>query len=175
MKVAVGSPNPLKADAVREAFSLFFGEVEVVSVDVASEVRPFPVGDTEIMAGAANRAKGAKANCPECEYAVGIEGGVVEFEGRWFDRNYAVVLRDGRMGVGCSAGYEIDESILRQVSPANEDSKKVIDRIMGEENVFNGVGVIGVMTQRRLTRKDIMREAVACALTRFTAPELYKA
>jgi inosine/xanthosine triphosphatase len=173
MKVAVGSPNPLKADAVREAFGKFFGDVEVVSVDVASEVRPFPMGDAEIMAGAANRAKGAKASCPECEYAVGIEGGVVEFAGRWFDRNYAVVLRGGRMGVGCSAGYEIDESILRQVIPETDDSKKVIDRIMGEENVFDGVGVVGVMTQRRLTRKDIMRDAVVCALTRFTAPHLY--
>jgi len=175
MKVAVGSPNPLKADAVREAFCMFFGEVEVASIDVASEVRPFPVGDDEIMAGAANRAKGAKANCPECEYAVGIEGGVVEFAGRWFDRNYAVILNGGRMGVGCSAGYEIDESILRQLIPETDDSKKVIDRIMGEENVFDGVGVVGVMTQRRLTRKDIMRDAVVCALTRFTVPHLYVA
>lgn len=173
MKVAVGSPNPLKAEAVKDAFSMFFKDVEVVSIDVASEVRPFPVGDMEIMTGAANRAKGAKVSCPDCEYSVGIEGGVVEFAGRWFDRNYAVVLWDGRMGVGCSAGYEIDESILRQVNPETDDSKKVIDRIMGEENVFDGVGVIGVMTQRRLTRTDVLRDAVACALTRVVAPWLY--
>ena len=163
----------MKAEAVRDAFSMFFKDIEVVSIEVASEVRPFPVGDMEIMTGAANRAKGAKVSCPDCEYSVGIEGGVVEFAGRWFDRNYAVVLRDGRMGVGCSAGYEIDESILRQVNPEANDSKKAIDRITGEENVFDGVGVIGVMTQRRLTRTDVLRDAVACALTRFVAPWLY--
>jgi inosine/xanthosine triphosphatase len=173
MKVAVGSPNPLKAKAVREAFSLFFKDVEVVSIEVASEVRPFPVGDTEIMTGAANRAKGAKISCPDCEYSVGIEGGVVEFAGRWFDRNYAVVFQNGLMGVGCSAGYEIDESILRQINPDTDESKKVIDRITGEDNVFDGIGIIGVMTQRRLTRTDVLRDAVACALTRFVAPWLY--
>ena len=169
----MGSPNPLKAEAVRDAFSMFFEDVEVVSIDVASEVRPFPVGDTEIMAGAANRAKGAKASCPDCEYSVGIEGGVVEFAGRWFDRNYAVVLHNNRMGVGCSAGYEIDESIIRQVNPDKDDSKNVIDRIMGEKNDFDGVGVIGVLTQRKLTRADVLRDAVACALTQFIAPSLY--
>lgn len=174
MKVAVGSLNPLKAEAVRDAFSMFFEGVEVASVDVASEVNPFPVGDMEIMTGAANRAKSAKASCPDCDYSVGIEGGVVEFAGRWFDRNYAVVLRNGRMGVGYSAGYEIDASILQQINPETDDSKKVIDRIMGEENVFDGVGVIGVMTQRRLTRSDALRDAVACALTRFVAPWLYQ-
>jgi non-canonical (house-cleaning) NTP pyrophosphatase len=46
---------------------------------------------------------------------------------------------------------------------------------MGEKNVFDDVGIVGVMTQRRLTRKDIMRDAVVCALTRFTAPHLYVA
>lgn len=163
----------MKAEAVRDAFSMFFKDIEVVSIEVASEVRPFPVGDMEIMTGAANRAKGAKVSCPECEYSVGIEGGVVEFAGRWFDRNYAVILKDGRMGVGCSASYEIDKSILRQVNPEVDDSKKVIDRITGEENVFDGVGIIGVMTQRRLTRTDVLRDAVACTLTRFVAPWLY--
>ena len=163
----------MKAEAVRDAFSMFFKDIEVVSIEVASEVRPFPVGDMEIMTGAANRAKGAKVSCPDCEYSVGIEGGVVEFAGRWFDRNYAVVLWDGRMGVGCSAGYEIDKSILRQVNPEADDSKKVIDRITGEENVFDGIGVIGVMTQRRLTRTDVLRDAVTCALTRVVAPWLY--
>jgi inosine/xanthosine triphosphatase len=173
MKVAVGSPNPLKAEAVREAFGMFFDKVEVVSFEVASEVRPFPVGDAEIMAGAANRAKGAKASCPECDYSVGIEGGVVEFAGRWFDRNYVVVLKGNRMGVGCSAGYEIDESILRQINPESDDSKKVVDRIMGGENVFNGIGVIGVLTHGSLTRKDVLRDATVCALTSFVTPWLY--
>ncbi|HEX9913390.1 MAG TPA: inosine/xanthosine triphosphatase [Candidatus Bathyarchaeia archaeon] len=173
MKVAVGSPNPLKAEAVREAFGMFFDKVEVVSFEVASEVRPFPVGDTEIIAGAANRAKGAKASCPGCDYSVGIEGGVVEFAGRWFDRNYVVVLKGNHMGVGCSAGYEIDESILRQINPESDDSKKVVDQIVGGENVFNGIGVIGVLTRRSLTRKDVIRDATVCALTSFVTPWLY--
>ena len=163
----------MKADAVRQAFKMFFDNVEVASFEVPSEVRPFPAGDTEIMEGAANRAKGAKASCPGCDYSVGIEGGVVEFEGRWFDRNYVVVLKDNHMGVGCSAGYEIDESILSQINPESDESKKVVDRIMGGENVFNGIGVIGVLTRGSLTRKDVLRDATVCVLTSFVSPWLY--
>ncbi len=54
-KVLVGSQNPVKVEAVREAFACYFGPVEVVGLSVESGVPAQPVND-DTLAGAKNRA-----------------------------------------------------------------------------------------------------------------------
>ncbi|MBN2335290.1 inosine/xanthosine triphosphatase [Candidatus Bathyarchaeota archaeon] len=173
MKIAVGSSNPVKLDAARDAFQRYYDDVDTVSVNVSSDVRPFPVGDKEIMTGAGNRAKAAKAAVPDCDFSVGIEGGAVHAEGRWFDRSYAVVMWEGKMGVGCSAGYEIDKDIQRRLTPESDASKKVIEDILGEEGIFRTEGVIGALSGGVLNRRSLLRDAVICALTRVVSPRFY--
>ena len=84
MIIAVGSPNPVKVRAVEKAFNKFFEYVEIVSREVDSGVKAFPDSEELIMRGAKNR---AFASHKDCDYSVGIEGGVVLFDGVWYDRN----------------------------------------------------------------------------------------
>ena len=57
MKVAVGSNNPLKKQAVHNTFSKVFGKVEVVMQSVDSGVPSQPKGDAVVTGPPASRAR----------------------------------------------------------------------------------------------------------------------
>ncbi len=59
MKVLVGSRNPVKVEATKEAFSQYFDVVEVDGIAVASNVSNQPIED-ETFEGAENRAVALK-------------------------------------------------------------------------------------------------------------------
>ena len=59
MKILVGSQNPVKIEATKEAFSTYFGKVEVRGIKVDSKVSNQPTND-ETFHGARNRAFGLK-------------------------------------------------------------------------------------------------------------------
>ena len=54
MKVLVGSRNPVKVEAVREAFAKYFDPLEVIGLEVDPQVPPQPVNE-ETFAGVKNR------------------------------------------------------------------------------------------------------------------------
>lgn len=174
MLVAVGSNNKVKIEATAQAFSQFYGSVEIVSAPASSGVKPFPTSERETLEGAINRAKEARSLRPDAEFAVGIEAGIVEMLERSFVRTYAVVLRDDEMGLGSSAAYEAPAGILDRLDPETENSKQIIDSMMGEQDVLSNRGVIGVLTGNRLDRTKINRDAVICALTCFVSPRYYR-
>ena len=55
MKILVGSENPVKLEAVKDAFTKYFGDIEVVGIGVESHVPAQPVND-ETYIGAQSRA-----------------------------------------------------------------------------------------------------------------------
>ncbi|KAL3773742.1 hypothetical protein HJC23_012023 [Cyclotella cryptica] len=99
IRVAVGSTNPCKIEAVREAFHDMIGnqqqndmqndvKVLISSFDAASGVSDQPFGDTETREGARNRAQNALSAAQNqnattadvisepFDFAVGLEGGL---------------------------------------------------------------------------------------------------
>lgn len=100
MKVAVGSTNPAKVEAVREVFLGIYGDVEVVPIEVDSGVPDQPVGLEETVKGAINRAKQAIEKT-DADFGVGIEAGlyrVPETITGYMDVQFcAVVDREGRI------------------------------------------------------------------------------
>ncbi len=171
MRVIVGSLNPVKIRAVEDAFSKY-NEVDVVSTDVGSGVKAFPDSEELIYQGALIRAK--RAYNKDFDYSVGIEGGVVLFDDRWYDRNYVVIYDGKQTGVGTSASYEVPTHLVEGVDSETDESKKIIDKSLGVKDVFIKQGVIGVFTKDEIVRKKLLMDAVVCALTRFLNPEHYK-
>ncbi len=173
MLVAVGSTNPVKVEASRRAFAQFFDAVEVTPIDVPSGVKPFPTSESETLHGAINRVHNTVDEVPEAEYAVGIESGIVEVDGIKFVRTYAAILHEGVLGIGGSAAYEAPEPILSRIEAGTDASKRVIDSMLAKKDVLDKEGVVGVLTQGRLDRSSILRDAIVCALTRFVSPKYY--
>ena len=114
MRVAIGSRNPVKVSAVEEVFSKVFGSVEVASVEVDPGVPAQPFG-LETLRGAENRARRA-LGVSGADYGVGIEGGLLELGGRWYNLGFIVIIdSSGFMGTGTSGWFELPPNFLEKL------------------------------------------------------------
>ena len=176
MKILVGSKNPVKIDSVKEAFANYFNEIDVVGVDVDSEVSVQPVND-ETFTGALNRAmKLRELNRLQnlgAEYFVGIEGGIAEQFDKWFAFGcMCVVNKEGLTGYGLSPHFELPpavvEKLLRGIELGN-----VMDEIMNQRNTKQKHGAIGFFTNGVMSRKELYIEGLKVAVIPFLHKEIY--
>ena len=160
--VAVGSTNPVKIEAVREGFEKVLGAVEVVGVDVNSNVSSHPIGLEETYLGALNRAKNAFEKV-QCSYGVGIEAGLIKVEEHYIDVHVCVVFDGIRETVGLSQGFEYPKIVAEKVLEGIEGGK-IAEKISGIKDIGKNIGLIGYLTDNNITRKDLCRESVIMAL-----------
>ena len=171
MRIVVGSKNPVKLAATKEAFTHFFDEVKVISADVASGVNPFPMTLQETLNGVQNRVEAAWVNLPDADFAVGIEGGVHPIADRFLVQAFAAVKQEDLIGLGASVAFEVSPTLIALLDPTSDDSKITIESVLGRTKIFQNEGLVGVLTENRLTRTQILRDAVIAALPRFITPQ----
>lgn len=176
MKVLVGSENPVKIEAVREAFSKFFDGVEVVGIKINPRVPDQPIND-ETFEGAKNRALelkriNEKKNL-KADFFVGIEGGIIKLHSRWFAFGVMCVIdKKGRVGYGTSPFFELPESVIEKLLKRIELGD-VMDEIRGEHNTKQKDGAVGFFTHGRMKRKDFYVHGLVLALIPFINEEFY--
>ena len=183
-RVRVGSANPPKIQAVRDALAALAPAAEVEGVAVESGVAEQPVGFAEITAGARNRARAAFASGP-CDLAVGYEDGLVEIPGtaeRWFNVGCAAIVGREGEGLGFSSGFAYPPACAERAAEEREPIGDLFDALWRERR--GGVrgaasalseGNVGKLTSGALPRADYARHAVLCALVSFLHPDLYRA
>ncbi len=176
MKVLVGSKNPVKLDAVKEAFSKYFEEVEVVGLSVDSNVPDQPVND-QTFKGAENRALALKKLNEEqglgASFFVGIEGGVVKLYSKWFAVGGVCILdEEGRAGFGTSPFFELPSMITARLLNGVELGE-VIDELSGDKNTKQKHGAAGFLTKGVMNRKELYAHGLTVALIPFLNEELY--
>lgn len=183
-RVRVGTRNGPKLEAVRGALSALGMDPlpEIVGHPVESGVPEQPVGLSEIVGGARNRARAAFEQ-GACDLAVGIEDGLVvltELGSEVMNIGAAVLFDGTRESVGLSSGFAYPPACVAPALSDREPIGDVFDRYwkesVGEEHeVASGlsVGNIGRLSLGALTRSEYGRHAVICALVRFLHPEMY--
>ena len=126
LRVAVGSKNPVKLAAVRQAFFRAFPDRPLVCVghDVPSGVSDQPWGHPETRLGAIQRRRGAFTADMGADYAVGIEGGVVDtgagghhdiFTAPWISRAAAALAVPYSTLALSRGGYTLRSGNLLQI------------------------------------------------------------
>ena len=172
MKVAVGSTNPIKIQAVMEAFQEMFDEVEVRGIEVESHVSHQPFRE-EVLEGSVNRAEGALQRSG-ADFGVGIEGGIIQLGDKWYNLGFvAIVNRAGKIGTGTSEWFECPPTILGQLKCGKELGEMMGD-LIGRVDTKKQEGAIGVFTKGKVTRKDLYKHGVFMALVPFLTPELFR-
>jgi len=176
MKILVGSENPVKIEAVREAFSEFFEEVEVLGFKVKSGVPPQPLGE-ETFRGAENRAKAVMEIDSErklyADFFVGIEGGIVRIIGKWFAFGGICIMdRKGKTSFGTSPLFQIPDTIATVLVRGFEVGH-VMDRITGEKDSKRKGGAIGYFTKGIMERKDLYKSGIIAAFVPFLNQDLF--
>ncbi len=176
MKILVGSKNPVKIDAVREAFGKYFDKFEVVGLNVESGVSAQPV-NSETPEGAKNRAKALKHKNENenlnADFFVGIEGGLVEFYNIWFTLGFICIIdNQGKAGYGTSPLFELPKTINDKLLKGIELGD-VIDKLTGENNTKQDGGAIGYFTNGIMDRKELYVPGLITAIIPFLHKDLY--
>lgn len=174
MKIAVGSTNPVKIEATKRAFGKVWPKkkCEVVGVEVLSGVSHQPMTDKEAVRGARNRAKGV-LKLEKADFGVGLEGGLQEFEGIWFDTGWIVVIdKKGTEGIGSTIRMQNAPKTIKMVQKGMELGH-VDDVVFKVKNSKQGDGHFGLMSKNAVTRTEAYTEGVISALVRFIRPELF--
>jgi inosine/xanthosine triphosphatase len=174
VKVAIGSTNPVKLAAVQAAVEVLWPdeEVQVVSADVPSGVASQPLSESECIKGASNRAKTVRVTFKP-DFAIGIEGGLVQVAGRWFVDTWVVAIdRRAQEGIGSAARTELAPKIMQLVWGGTELGAAE-DAVFGTSDSKRGIGYIGILTDGALDRTAVIRDAVVMALARFRQPEVF--
>ena len=183
-RVRVGSTNEPKLEAVRNALAPYAPDVKVAGVDVPSGVPEQPVGWEEIVRGARNRARLARASEP-CDLGVGLEDGLValpdgEGELRHLNVGCAAIAHDERVWLGFSSAFSYPpgctEAAVRDRAPIGP----LFDRLWEERRggpvapaAAQTLGNIGKLTLGVLPRSEYTRHAVVCALVALIHGDLY--
>lgn len=170
-RVAVGSTNPVKINAVRAVLARVGVDVDVSGLGVASSVRDQPVGDEETIRGAMTRARSALA-AGDADLGVGIEGGVVnEADGSMRTCAWAaIVAPDGRHGVGGSLAMPLPPVVAEAVRGGLELGH-AMDRLTGARDTKRGAGAVGILTDGLVDRQQAYEVLVSYALAPFLTPE----
>ena len=176
LHVVVGSANPVKVGAVEDALAQLLGDVplRVHAVPAASGVAEQPLGgDTQV--GAVNRARAALAAHAEAEYAVGIEAGLMPDAGDdAFDVQYCAVLDHlGTETIGHGSGFRHPPSVMADVRKGHSIGA-VLGARSGDPEIGASTGAIGWLTDGRLDRRTLTRQAVVAAFVPRLRPGLYR-
>ncbi len=174
MKIAIGSKNPDKIAATRQAFGAVWPaqELEMVAMTVPSGVSDQPLTTDETIKGAINRAKTVKVSLRP-DYAVGIEAGLTKIGETWFvDGWVAVIDASGRVGIGGSPAMEVAPALMKLVKSGSQ-LQQACNAVFGQPADDQPGNYLDQLTGHLFSSTDGFCDAIIMALARFIRPEVF--
>jgi inosine/xanthosine triphosphatase len=175
--IRVGSTNPIKIEAVKEAKakSALLASYAIESCTSPSEVSDQPMTFEETVKGAKNRAKNAYLSC---RYSIGIESGLMHAPGTntGMIEFCACAIYDGsNYGLGVSCGFELPPKVLSLITQHKMELSEAyyLAGLTQNRKLGAGEGALGLLTRMQVTRKDYTVQAVQMALIQFENSEIY--
>lgn len=179
MKINIGTTNPTKVAALTEALKQYdlFRHANIMPRKTQSGVSNQPKSLDETVTGAINRAKTAYE---DCQYSFGIESGLMAVphtKTGYMDMAICAIYDGKLIHLGMSSAFECPIEITRLVFDEGLDLNQAIQRVglTSSPNIGDAQGLVGIVSQGRITRRDYTIQAIKTALIHLQNPELYKA
>ena len=169
MKVVVASQNPVKLNAVREAFASQFPkeQLEFVPTAAQSGVSDQPKSDDETRLGARNRAANASSAMPEAEFWVGLEGGPQTVAQQLMAFAWMSIRGPtGQIGEARSVTLPLPPAV-KQLVDSGLELGDANDKVFGTVNSKQQGGAYGLLTNGRYTRESVYCQTLIIALIPF--------
>lgn len=152
MKIIIGSENPAKAAAVKNAFNL--PEAEFLAIDVPSNVSAQPFSDEETIEGAINRAVAALEQ-GDGDIGIGLEGGVHMTKHGLFLCNWGALAEPGHPPlIAGGARIPLPDEIAGKLL-AGRELGPVMDEYTMKKNIRKNEGAIGIFTNGQINRSEM--------------------
>ena len=174
LTVLVASTNPVKIRAAAAGFGRMLPHADCVvdGREADSGVSDQPMSDEITRRGAENRASHIRALFSECDYAVGVEGGIEVIGGQMFA--FAWVVIDGREQIGCSrSGSFLLPPRVQQLVEAGQELGHANDEVFAQHNSKQQGGAVGLLTGGVIDRCQLYQHAVELALIPFRDETLF--
>ena len=177
IRVYVGSTNPVKVNAARQAFSQVFPNhiIHCEEMHAPSGVANQPMTEAETRLGAQNRVRycfESSAN-QHMDFFVAMEGGVDQFEEGAATYAYVAILNsEERLMTGRSANLPLPNKVYQRLL-GNDELGNVMDELFNTDNIRQKGGAIGLFTNHAATRESVYTQALVLALAPALHPEHY--
>ncbi|MFK7734736.1 MAG: inosine/xanthosine triphosphatase [Pirellulaceae bacterium] len=173
--IVVGSRNPVKISATLRGFELAFPErtFQVEGIATDSGVSDQPMSEEETLLGATNRAEAVLASSA-CDFAAGIEGGIVTIQDQFFAAAWVVILDRDRNKAQARSGCFALPPKVKQLVESGLELGSANDQVFNEVNSKHAGGAVGSLTKGLISRQQLYEHAVVLALASYVQPELYR-
>tara|TARA_R110002153_G_scaffold145231_3_gene296510 strand:- start:229 stop:807 length:579 start_codon:yes stop_codon:yes gene_type:complete len=171
--VVVGSKNPVKVNAAKNAIAMLYPERNVIcqGMHAPSNVAEQPMTSEETRIGAINRVKFCQENA-KADFYIAMEGGVDKFEYGPATFAYIVIANHERQSIGRGAIMPIPESVYQALADGQELGP-LMDKLFNTQNIKQKGGAIGLLTNGNATREGNYTHAIVLAMAPFLHPDLY--
>ena len=175
-KIAVGSKNPVKANAIRLAFQRIFPQhdFDTESYAAPSGVSDQPTSDDETLSGACNRMRAVRQARPDADFWVGIEGGIEDTADGMNAFAWIVVSSGTNCGQSRTATFPLPRAIAELIRQGVELGHAT-DEVFGRNNTKHKGGAIGVLSDNVVDRTMLYEHAALMALVAIKNGEMYRA
>jgi inosine/xanthosine triphosphatase len=164
MKIIIGSKNPVKVKAVKQASH---GEqYEYKIMDVSSGVSEQPFSDQETITGAINRAENALSE-GQGQIGIGLEGGVHETEHGLFLCNWGALASIGESPIVAGGARILLPLVVANRLRNGEKLGPVMDDYVQKQNISINEGAIGVFTNGLMNRTDMFTHITQLLLGQY--------
>ncbi|QYJ94515.1 inosine/xanthosine triphosphatase [Shewanella spartinae] len=179
IRITVGSTNPVKIGAARNALSLLFPDAEILcqGMHAPSGVAAQPMTDSETREGAINRARycelqGKSDERLTANLYIAMEGGVDLFDHGAATYAYMAIVHRGGLSIGRSAQMPLPAPVYDALV-AGEELGDVMDRLFNTVNIKQKGGAIGLFTQGKASRESVYTQAIVLAMAPLLNPEIF--
>lgn len=173
MRIAVGTDNPIKYQAVRNVLRKVFPKAKFIALKVNTRMPRQPKGDRQTRRGASNRAHAARL-ATGADWGVGIEAGVIETEyGMMTCAWCAIEDRKGRRSIGGSTNMLLPDRVAARIRAGGELGP-AMDEFARIKNVKRKMGAIGIMTRGLTDRRRSYQLIVKLAVAKFLWRSKYR-
>lgn len=172
-KIAVGSKNPLKLQAVESILKNIFPGSEYISLKAESGVSHTPLSNEETISGAEKRAEDAR-KITGADWGVGLEGGMVKIAGTWFTCVWCIIRDGEKETLGGGVHFQLPDLVVRGILDEGKEMGTCMDELTGMTMSKQKMGAEGILTRGLIDRKTTFKNAVTYALAPRISETLYR-
>jgi len=174
VRIAIGTKNPTKVNAVKGAFAKHVN-AEFISTNVSSNVSAQPITDHETLTGAMNRAKNAlEAEGSDSDLGVGLEGGLVKTDFGYFLCNWGAVAAPKSQPIIAGGARIMIPDEIGDLVFSGRELGDVMDDYVKKNNVRQNEGAIGVFTNGLVDRTKMFQELSSLLIGQYLYQQKHK-
>ena len=171
--ILVASKNPVKIMAATEAFEASFDMIPTVYSESFDSGVPEQPWEEQTYKGAENRAVNAYKSDIDADFYIGLEGGLFRNDHGIYCKTSVYLLSSNKEHSWASTtAFHLPTPIAKLVEEGMELGPAT-DLVFGTHNSKQDGGFVGVLTNKKLVRKEYYKNAIIAAFIPFINYPLY--